>query len=62
MAEQMIDPEAKRMMTGVVETYERLVSRAEPRQVSPKAPGKGLRAGFLRAWGGIAGRHQPPCR
>jgi hypothetical protein len=35
MAEQMIDPEAKRMMMGVVETYERLARRAEARQ--PKA-------------------------
>jgi hypothetical protein len=32
MAEQMIDPEAKRMMMGVVETYERLARRAEAHQ------------------------------
>jgi hypothetical protein len=32
MAEQMIDPEAKRMMTIVAETYERLARRAEVRR------------------------------
>jgi hypothetical protein len=29
MAEQMTDPEAKRMMLGVVQTYEKLAKRAE---------------------------------
>jgi hypothetical protein len=29
MAEQMTDPEAKRMMLGVVQTYEKLARRAE---------------------------------
>ena len=29
MAEQMTDPVAKRMMLGVVETYEKLAKRAE---------------------------------
>jgi hypothetical protein len=37
MAEQMIDPEAKRMMTIVAETYEPLACRAEARQ--PKTQG-----------------------
>jgi hypothetical protein len=37
MAERMIDPEAKRMMIGVAETYERLARRAEAHQ--PKAQG-----------------------
>jgi hypothetical protein len=32
MAEQMIDPEAKRMMMGVAETYERLARGAEAHQ------------------------------
>jgi hypothetical protein len=37
MVEQMIDPEAKRMMISVAETYERLARRAEARQ--PKTQG-----------------------
>jgi hypothetical protein len=37
MAEQMIDPEAKRMMIGVAETYEQLARRAEALQ--PKTQG-----------------------
>ena len=31
MAEQMTDPEAKLMMLGVVQTYEKLAKRAEAR-------------------------------
>jgi hypothetical protein len=37
MAAQMIDPEAKRMMIIVAETYERLARRAEARP--PKTQG-----------------------
>ena len=37
MAAQMVDPEAKRMMIIVAETYERLARRAEAHQ--PKAQG-----------------------
>jgi hypothetical protein len=37
MAERMIDPEAKRLMIGVAETYEQLARRVEAHQ--PKTQG-----------------------
>jgi hypothetical protein len=35
LAEQMIDPEAKRIMIGVAETYEELARRVEAHQPKP---------------------------
>jgi hypothetical protein len=36
MAEQMTDPEAKRMMLSVTQTYEKLAERAEASQKGEK--------------------------